>query len=247
MKNCPICNRTYEDDTLIYCLDDGTPLSAPYIPYVTTPSPTVRDTASAKTEILPPELMPVIQAPQNHLIEKRSNKIWIIISGMLTLAVIGLMVAFVYLWRENSKKSTASEPVTVSSPAPANNNISVNANRGVESNPNDTASFQWLDGVWTGKGYQSDTKSTWDVLLTVQNGTYTIEYPGIPCRGRWNLSDRNSRGANFIEVITQGTKLCTNNSHIMMEKISDSEISCKYTNAGSRKVIASVVLSKKPD
>lgn len=27
MKHCPRCNRTYTDDTLTFCLDDGTPLS----------------------------------------------------------------------------------------------------------------------------------------------------------------------------------------------------------------------------
>lgn len=31
MKSCPICNRTYSDTSLSYCLDDGSVLSAPYI------------------------------------------------------------------------------------------------------------------------------------------------------------------------------------------------------------------------
>src|ERR687887_2951637 len=26
MKRCPTCNRKYDDDNLMYCLDDGTPL-----------------------------------------------------------------------------------------------------------------------------------------------------------------------------------------------------------------------------
>src|SRR4029453_12958471 len=28
MKRCPTCQRTFEDDSLSYCLDDGTPLTA---------------------------------------------------------------------------------------------------------------------------------------------------------------------------------------------------------------------------
>src|SRR2546425_3130075 len=28
MKRCPTCKRTFEDDTLSFCLDDGTPLVA---------------------------------------------------------------------------------------------------------------------------------------------------------------------------------------------------------------------------
>lgn len=32
MKSCPTCNRTYPDDTLAFCLMDGSVLSAPYEP-----------------------------------------------------------------------------------------------------------------------------------------------------------------------------------------------------------------------
>jgi hypothetical protein len=32
MKRCPTCNRIYTDDTLIYCLTDGSSLSAPSAP-----------------------------------------------------------------------------------------------------------------------------------------------------------------------------------------------------------------------
>ncbi len=27
MKTCPACNRTYDDDSLVYCLDDGARLA----------------------------------------------------------------------------------------------------------------------------------------------------------------------------------------------------------------------------
>lgn len=74
---------------------------------------------------------------------------------------------------------------------------------------------------------------------------YAIEYPNIPCGGRWTLIDMNSRAASFTEVITQGTDLCGNNSHVMIEKINNSEISCKYAHPSSRVVIATATLSKK--
>lgn len=35
MKACPTCNRTYSDETLTYCLADGSLLSAPYDPEAT--------------------------------------------------------------------------------------------------------------------------------------------------------------------------------------------------------------------
>jgi hypothetical protein len=35
MKSCPTCNRTYSDDTITFCLVDGSILSAPYDPEAT--------------------------------------------------------------------------------------------------------------------------------------------------------------------------------------------------------------------
>lgn len=234
----------------MFCLDDGARLSATYDPRATLPGSAARNTDPARTVILPPELMPANQTPppypqaamRKQTTEKRGGKLWIILSGMLALVVVGLMIVLGYVAWESSNRSTP-EPSSVNSAAPTNSNA--NANKSIESKPTENASFQWLDGVWEGEGYQSDTKTTWDVKLTVRDGTYAVEYPNIPCSGRWDLLDRNSRGASFTEVITQGTDRCGNNSHVMMEKVNDSEISCRYTHAGSRDVIATAVLSKK--
>ena len=49
MKSCPTCNRTYPDDTLAFCLMDGSVLSAPYDPAA---KPT-RDADPPPTEVLP--------------------------------------------------------------------------------------------------------------------------------------------------------------------------------------------------
>ena len=35
MKQYPTCNRTYTDETLTYCLDDGSTLVAQYVPEAT--------------------------------------------------------------------------------------------------------------------------------------------------------------------------------------------------------------------
>lgn len=53
MKSCPTCNRTFED-TLTYCVVDGSILSAPFDPEAARRRPTGRDTAPPRTEILPP-------------------------------------------------------------------------------------------------------------------------------------------------------------------------------------------------
>ena len=54
MKSCPTCNRTYPDDTLAFCLVDGSILSAPYDPAATKSSSPARETNSPETEVFNP-------------------------------------------------------------------------------------------------------------------------------------------------------------------------------------------------
>jgi len=49
MKQCPTCNRTF-DDTMSFCLVDGTILSAPFDPHVTHQNAAARQTDPAPTE-----------------------------------------------------------------------------------------------------------------------------------------------------------------------------------------------------
>jgi formylglycine-generating enzyme required for sulfatase activity len=51
MKSCPACNRTF-DDTLTFCLVDGSILSAPFDPRVTQHHPASRNTDPSPTEIM---------------------------------------------------------------------------------------------------------------------------------------------------------------------------------------------------
>ena len=71
MKSCPTCNRTYPDDTLAFCLMDGSVLSAPYDPSETRaapvrssePPPTVVILAPAKSAEPRAPLQSTIRAP----------------------------------------------------------------------------------------------------------------------------------------------------------------------------------------
>src|SRR5581483_10927314 len=54
MKRCPTCPRTYPDDTLAFCLVDGSVLSAPYDPASTETSTPTPKTNPPATEILNP-------------------------------------------------------------------------------------------------------------------------------------------------------------------------------------------------
>src|SRR5438105_2766720 len=71
MKSCPTCSRTYPDDTLAFCLMDGSVLSAPYDSSETRAAPR-RSNEPPPTEVIsapakPPEtrvpLQSTIRAP----------------------------------------------------------------------------------------------------------------------------------------------------------------------------------------
>ena len=62
MKSCPACNRTYPDDTLAFCLIDGSVLSAPYDPQDARRGPARSGGNSTQTQVLNPT-MPSEQAP----------------------------------------------------------------------------------------------------------------------------------------------------------------------------------------
>ena len=255
MKICHTCNRTYEDGTLVFCLDDGTRLSVACDPRATP----ARALDGDRTAILPgglrqtePALSPprsttTASPPAAYQREKRGGNAWIIIiSGLLVLVVVGLvLVAGFFLWKAGDKSNPEPERARVSTPIPADTNVPASPDRSAESQPTINPDLEWLDGVWSGEGYQTDTKTTWRARLTVAGDQYSIDYPDIPCRGRWELIDKNSREATFTEVITRGADRCDNNSHVMVEKVSASEISCRYTHRGGRTVIATAVLSRK--
>lgn len=56
MKRCPTCRRTFADDTLSFCLVDGSILSAPYDHQATAADSERRGDSAPLTEFMPPEL-----------------------------------------------------------------------------------------------------------------------------------------------------------------------------------------------
>lgn len=101
MKSCPTCNRTYADETLTYCLADGSLLSAPYDPEATQRIPPSRVT-NAPTEVLP-RSQPTTIKP--HIIYA--------IAGLLAVVVIAGMVAWLRSGSEiNSSVTPTSTPAS---------------------------------------------------------------------------------------------------------------------------------------
>ena len=102
----------------------------------------------------------------------------------------------------------------------------------------------WLNGTWTGTGYQIDNNETWTMRLTVTGGKYSIDYPSLKCGGVWKVMGVGSSVATFREHITYGKDLCTDRGKVTIERLNSSQIDFRYSNPGKPEITASAILKK---
>ncbi len=102
----------------------------------------------------------------------------------------------------------------------------------------------WIFGTWEGKGYQTDTDTTWTMRFTIKGNKYLIEYPSLKCGGEWKLISINAKEARFRERINFGIDECTNNGLVIIQRLSHRQIIFLYKNQGAREVTASAVLNR---
>ncbi len=127
MKRCPTCNKTFTDQNLSYCIDDGTPLVAlPEDDEMTEVRPNAQDNYAP-----PPYQPPSYVAPE--AAKKRRVWPWVVgIVSVLALLMAGLVVAAVMLIPRMVKRT---EPISVS-----NSNTNSDENRNSPSNGNSNRS-----------------------------------------------------------------------------------------------------------
>jgi hypothetical protein len=106
MKSCPTCNRTYADESLTYCLADGSLLSAPYDPEATQRINLLDIKNPAKTDVLPPN--PPQPIKPNH------GSLKYIFIGLLVLIVVG---GGMIVWLNLRAKETIPNPVKITATA----------------------------------------------------------------------------------------------------------------------------------
>src|SRR5438876_729456 len=110
MKRCPQCNRTYTDDALSFCLDDGSPLTVasgpPPDPSATLQYPQARDTTPQPTiaynpgQAAPPPPPPACSPMPPPQTQKRSVWPWLLAIGAVMLLIgIGVVVLIVMVVR----------------------------------------------------------------------------------------------------------------------------------------------------
>src|SRR2546421_2334927 len=126
MKRCPKCNRGYKDDTLRFCLEDGTPLSSTTRKEPATELlPRVAPTQKSSTPTIPSyrgnESAPILPDET-----RRSNPILtagVIAIALLLLVLVGIVGFFVIRQSnpgESARSNRAASPTPGTSPLNAN-------------------------------------------------------------------------------------------------------------------------------
>jgi hypothetical protein len=135
MKRCPTCHKTFSDETLSFCIDDGTPL----VP--DSQDDSTEFDRSPETDWNPPAYKPPsYEAPDAS--PKRRTWPWVVgIVGALLLAMIGFTVAAILLIPRVVKKAN---PIIAtnsnSNTSNANSNTSTVPERPVVTNSNSESS-----------------------------------------------------------------------------------------------------------
>ncbi|MEO6392531.1 MAG: hypothetical protein ABIP75_11810 [Pyrinomonadaceae bacterium] len=136
MKQCAACNRVYEDESLRFCLDDGSVLTAAY-DSAATQLISPRRTADARTEVLPgvttaafetsSPSVPTREAPI--VVNKPTPWTNYVIIALLAL-IAGGGVVWLLVWRGNANANSSNSSANQ---AQGNSNL---ANSGQTSSPN---------------------------------------------------------------------------------------------------------------
>jgi hypothetical protein len=183
MKRCPQCNRTYTDDGLSFCLDDGSPLTIAGGPPPSDPSATVQYPQSRDTSPQPtiaynpvPSAPPTpvaatpawtpMPAPQT---QKRSAWPWVLgVGAVLLLMGIGVVILIFAVARVTTNDNNNNRVANNSNNANwksanrnKNSNDNTNTNDNTSTTPSsftdDFSSPTWAVGTWDdGKAWYQD-------------------------------------------------------------------------------------------
>jgi hypothetical protein len=203
MKLCPSCRTTYVDDTLNFCLSDGTPLvkeSPTPDPQATLILPASADESNRQTQA--PNLyaqtarQPVWTTPTPQTVpasqSKRSLMPWIIGGGIfLGIVGIGLVITLALLGGRNDQSTT--------------NNTSVTSNSSNNQNSNSSNNNQTQSSSLSSSPYAAFADRTGRYEGPAVNTTYNP-----PTRGTITLDIKtiNADSGYVSTMLTSGGNLC---------------------------------------
>jgi hypothetical protein len=172
MKQCPQCSRRYNDETVTFCLDDGTRLTSSYDPQATLMLPQARVTAPSPA-VAPPTQLTQPQIGQQGV---RPSIVYGLVA-LLALVIGGGAVALLY---ERGKGSAVGDgnkqtEMPLSSPTPAREAVDNQNRPGNQPTPERTPARENKNGAVPGKYPEGSTrllshddvagKSSWELKI----------------------------------------------------------------------------------
>ncbi len=107
----------------------------------------------------------------------------------------------------------------------------------------------WLEGTWSGKGYQPDAlnQQFWLMKLYYAPGgkDIIVSYPTIPCAGKWTLEKLEKNKAIFKETLTSGFENCIDGSKLVVSYIDNSYVNVSFYDITNTSTVNSIVLLKR--
>jgi hypothetical protein len=194
MKQCPSCSRTFSDDTLVYCLEDGSALDNASDPGATQIMPPPRVTSPPPTEFAPNNLPPP-RPPQQR------SYIWLIVllaSGLLLCFVAaGAVIAWINIRDTNRAQDQSASPTSQSSTnqnqRDATNSNTSKKDKDSSSSLTETSPSSKLVGVW--RTNVSELGNNEEITYTfLADGTSSAAFKDTKGRrgtdhGTWQYSD----------------------------------------------------------
>ena len=155
MKICPRCQKTYTDDNLNFCLEDGSVLSAmsqqapltetihiPQVPTSPQQQPPTQPSAQAGWNVAPQQQPYSMQPP------KKSSKAWIwvlVILGVLILVCGGGFAGLVYIGSQIEKSNTATNSDSKSATTNSSKTFSSNTNTSTSTSTSTRTDLETVD------------------------------------------------------------------------------------------------------
>jgi hypothetical protein len=219
MKQCPSCRRTFSDDTLVYCLEDGSALGHVYDTSATQIIPPPRVTSPPPTEFAP--YNPPPQPPQQR------SYMWLIVllaSGILLCFIVaGAVIAWINIRNTNRAPDQSASPASQSS-TNKNQRDATDSNTSKKdgsSSSTETSPSAKLVGVW--RTNVTELGSTMEITYTfLADGTARGVFKDTKGRtgtdrGTWQYSDgilyekfsNGASGKGSIEWIDNDTVVIT--------------------------------------
>lgn len=187
MKHCQICKRTYTDESVSYCLDDGSLLSAAPDPEETlVPTEVLR---SPRAAVVPPRLH-----------SSTSSYRWILYSAILLLTfLLGASAGwFIYEFKKPSLSSSRGRPPEIPTTVSVTQTPSA-----VTDEPSSTVAPQASKRVDPESLATQNLSGTWNVVNTIEKTSYQ-SFAKLRIGYRLVISQS---GANFT---AEGEKLLEN-------------------------------------